>query len=527
MMKGYKIHLTEYLEQNYNNFSEKKAVIYKDQSISFCNLHKKAISLAKYISQKLSGLKNSIIAVYLPKSIDSVVADLAVLYSANAYMNLDITNPSHRLKNIVSQVKPSLVITYSDLDTSFMNELFQAQKDNSNTSEVCFLDRINDELLVYENNICEASELIKDLVDTDPCCVINTSGSTGIPKAVVLNHRSFIDFTESIRHENMFSESEIIGSLSPYVFDIYSFELCMMMAFGATLVIIPDNYSLFPVKILNLLELHNVTYIFWVPTIMVNIANMDLLSKIKLDSLKMVWFAGEVFPTAKFNYWYDRLSSHCRFMNFYGPIEITLDCLFYEVKSRLDDNTPIPIGKPFRNTAVLVLDDDNHKVDFGSEGELCIRGSSLAMGYYNDPEKTSKAFVQNPLNNSYPELIYRTGDIVKQDKDGNFVYIGRKDTLVKRFGYRIELSEIEHVIVNVLKMAKNCCVVYLSESKDLFLVYENNIEINTKQWHLSLMSVFPKYMIPNKYVRLDELPRNLNGKIDRNLIKSKIVGDEW
>lgn len=525
-MSKYRIHLTEYLEQNISNLSDKTAVIYKDQSISFSQLHQRAVSLAKYISKKLSGINNSIIAVYLPKSIDSVIADLAILYSANAYMNLDVNNPNHRIKNIVSQVKPSLVITKSDLDLTSFKDICMSDSDNNldniASCKLCFLDCID-----KENDCCEcekqdSSDLIKDIIDTDPCCVINTSGSTGVPKAVILNHRSFIDFVESIRHENMFSDSEIIGSLSPYVFDIYSFELCMMMAFGSTLVIIPENYSLFPVKILNLIKLHNVTYIFWVPTIMVNIANMDLLSKIELDSLKMIWFAGEVFPTAKFNYWYDRLNSHCRFMNFYGPIEITLDCLFYEVKSRLNDNTPIPIGKPFRNTAILVLDEHNKKVKSGCEGELCIRGSSLAMGYYNDPEKTSRAFVQNPLNSSYPELIYRTGDVVKQNNDGNYVYVGRKDTLIKRFGYRIELSEIEHVVVNVLKMAKNCCVVYQSESKDLYLVYEHEHEITKKQWYQSLMGVFPKYMIPNKFIRLDELPRNLNGKIDRNLIKSKI-----
>ena len=229
------------------------------------------------------------------------------------------------------------------------------------------------------------------------------------------------------------------------------------MSRASTIVLIPENFSPFPIKILDLLKKFKVSFIFWVPTIMVNIANMDLFQNFKLDSLKLVWFAGEVFPTKQFNYWKNKFKN-ATFVNLYGPIEITLDCTYFIVNRKFSDNEPLPIGIPCKNTDVIILNENDELVKNFEEGELCVRGSSLAMGYYNNKLKTSSAFVQNPLNKSYPELIYRTGDIVAYNEFNEIVFKGRKDTLVKHLGYRIELGEIEHVILNDLKLVDNACV---------------------------------------------------------------------
>ena len=156
----------------------------------------------------------------------------------------------------------------------------------------------------------------------------------------------------------------------------------------------------------------------------------------------------------------------------------------------------------------------------GEEGELCVRGTSLAMGYYNNPEKTAAAFVQNPLNKAYPEIIYRTGDIVLKNSLGEFVFKGRKDSLIKHLGYRIELGEIEHVVVNTLKLVKNACIVYQFEKKEIILFYESEHEIETSNFRKSLLTILPKYMLPTRFVKLTELPRNTNGKIDRLALKN-------
>ncbi len=485
------------------------AVIDGENTISFRDLDNKSQNLANKILAK-KNVSNMPVAVFLPKSIESVVADLAITYSSNIYMNIDVKSPKERIKNIFDLIKPVIVIT-STANLKLLNGTIENEK-MLLIDEVDFNQESNHSMLFLQMDL---------QVDTDPYCIINTSGSTGVPKGVVLNHRSFIDFIEVSDKVFKFTNDEIIGSLSPLVFDIYSFELCMLMAKGSTLVLIPDGLAAFPIKILEILSREAVSFIFWVPTIMVNIANMNLLEAIQLTDLKTVWFAGEVFPTKQFNYW-KRLLNHALFANLYGPIEITLDCTYFIVNREIADDEPLPIGIPYRNTDILILNDKDELIKEGEEGELCVRGTSLAMGYYNNPEKTASAFVQNPLNKSYPEVIYRTGDVVAKNSFGEIVFKGRKDSLVKHLGYRIELGEIEHVIVNTLKIAKNGCVVYQSTKKEITLFYESEIEISPAEFRKHIASILPKYMIPTVYIRMDELPRNNNGKIDRLMLKNQI-----
>ena len=248
---------------------------------------------------------------------------------------------------------------------------------------------------------------------------------------------------------------------------------------------------------------------------------MNLLENVNLPSLNTVWFAGEVFPTKQFNYWKNHLPQTL-FANLYGPIEITLDCTYFIVNRTVSDEEPLPIGIPCRNTAILILNDNDLPIQHGEEGELCVRGTSLAMGYYNNPEKTAAAFVQNPLNKSYPETIYRTGDIVSLNNLGEIVFKGRKDSLVKHLGYRIELGEIEHVIVNTLKLVKNGCIVYNNAKKEITLFYEAELEIPAAVFRKEITTVLPKYMIPTVYIKMEELPRNTNGKIDRLKLKNTV-----
>lgn len=435
--------ILEYFENTVKIKSNKIAVVDGDRKIVFAELAGKARSVGSAVFNKSGKAKKKPIAVFLPKSIESIIADIGIVYSGNAYMNLDIKTPLERISNILKLVEPLFIIT----DTKYKNmilQIFDAEK---------ILD-IND-LIVEKAEHQILLEHLETIIDTDPLCLINTSGSTGTPKSVVLNHRSFIDFTEWALGTMKWNDDEIIGSLSPAVFDIYSFEMCLLMSKASTVVIIPDSWSAFPVKIINLLNEQKVTYLFWVPTIMVNIANMGILDKISMPHIRMIWFAGEVFPTKQFNIWRSHLKD-VTFVNMYGPIEITLDCTYYIVERDISNEEPIPIGYPCRNTDVLLLDEnDNLVIQQDIEGELCVRGTSLAMGYYNNPEKTKSAFVQNPLNKAYPEIIYRTGDIVYFNERKEIIFKGRKDSLIKHSGYRVELTEVEHVIVNTLKLVDN------------------------------------------------------------------------
>lgn len=501
--------ILEYFFKTVEKSQSKIAVIEGEKRITFGDLNQNAQVLANLIIQK-NCVTNMPIAVFLPKSIESVIVNIAITYSCNIYMNIDVKSPQERVKNILDLIKPSILITNST-NLKLLNDTFDKY-------EVILIDKID------FNQVPNLSLIFSRLdlqIDTDPLCIINTSGSTGTPKGVVLNHRSFIEFTEVSIEIFKFSNQEIIGSLSPLVFDIYSFELCLLMSKGSTLLLIPEHFSAFPIKILDLLNEHQVSFIFWVPTIMVNIANMNLLDAIQLPYLKIIWFAGEVFPTKQFNYW-KRMLNETLFANLYGPIEITLDCTYFIVNRDIPDDEPLPIGIPYPNTDILILNDKDDLIGDGEEGELCVRGTSLAMGYFNNPDKTAAAFVQNPLNKSYPEIIYRTGDIVTKNGFGEIVFKGRKDSLIKHLGYRIELGEIEHVIVNTLKIARNGCVVYQLTRKEITLFYESDVEIPSAEFRKKISSILPKYMIPSVFIRIDEMPRNTNGKIDRLFLKERI-----
>lgn len=506
-----KTNIIHYFQETVNSYPERTALVDGEMRISFGGLDQKCRNLAKVIAARGQSVINRPIAIYLPKSIECIIADIGVIYSGNAYMNLDIKTPDTRIRNIVEQIQPAYIITDRIRNIDFL------KPDN--------------EILYVEDLVCNdgesdtnLSDRLDMIIDTDPLCIINTSGSTGTPKGVVLNHRSFKDYTEWAINTVDFGEHAIVGSLSPIVFDHFSFEVCLLMVKGVTLVILEEAMAAFPIKLLEQMKKENVTFIFWVPTIMVNIANMNLLEKVQLPTLKMVWFAGEVFPTRQFNYWRSHLPN-VKFVNLYGPAECTVDCIYYMVDRDLPDDEPIPIGFPCRNTDILLLKEDDTLADQGEEGEICVRGTSLAMGYYRNPEKTAAAFVQNPLNDAYPERIYRTGDIAYVNDRGEYVFKGRKDTLIKHMGYRIELSELEHIAGFALQdEIQNCCVLYHAETKEIVLVYEAQEELKPAVARRKLAEHCPKYMIPVKYERMESLPMNTNGKVDRLKVRAMIWG---
>lgn len=498
-----KTNIYDYFVETVERYPNKKAVIEGDKFLTFRELQQSTFCLAKKLLD--SNIKrNSVIAVLLKKSTNAVIADLSITSIGCAYMNLDVKSPIARIQQILDVVKPALVIT----DSQGGELLCQAE---SRDYTVLNLDKLSEHEGCSVFNLSDLA--LADIIDTDLYCIINTSGSTGVPKSVALNHRSFIDFIKWSSDTLNINGDEIVGSLSPIIFDIFSYELCMLAYNGSTLCLIDERLSPYPAKILNILEENEVSFIFWVPTIMVNIANMGLLEKFALKDLRQVWFAGEVFPTTHFNKWFDRFPL-VRFVNLYGPIEITLDCTYFIVSNRIDNDQPIPMGYPCRNTSLLVLDDTGAEVLDGQIGELYVRGTSLAAGYYNNPKQTSLSFIQNPLNAFYDEKVYKTGDLVVR-KNGLYYFKGRADSMVKHLGYRIELGDIEHTILNNLEAVKNVCVIYLPRDKEIAAYCELKYPLTFQEFRAKLVKRLPAYMVPGKMVVVDQMPMNANGKIDR------------
>ena len=360
----------------------------------------------------------------------------------------------------------------------------------------------------------------KSLIDMDPAYIIHTSGSTGIPKGVTISHRGIIDYIDwanSVYHVN---EETVIGNQAPFHFDNSTLDIYLSFSTGARLVLIPEEHFLFPMRLVEYLSAEQIDFIFWVPSVLVSVANLDILAKAPLPRLSQILFAGEVMPVRQLNYW-RKWFPDALFSNLYGPTEITVDCTYYHVERDFSDVEPLPIGFPCRNSDVLILNEGNRLAAPGERGELCVRGSSLALGYWNEPDKTAAAFTQNPLQDHYPERIYRTGDLVYRNGRGEIIFGGRVDQQIKHMGYRIELGEIETAVLS-LPNVRNACAVYDREIPQIVLFFEADRELDAAFFRRSLATLLPKYMLPAAYRRMDCLPLNPNGKIDRKSLAAAL-----
>lgn len=288
--------------------------------------------------------------------------------------------------------------------------------------------------------------------------------------------------------------------------------------------IIPRSCFVLPSQLVPYLNDKKIDSILWSAAAIALAANTNAFDPLPPAFLRYVMFSGEVMHNKVLNYWRRALPS-TMFVNLYGPTEITSVCSYYVVNRPFSDDEILPIGRPFRNTEILILNDDNQLVKEDEIGELCVRGCCLSMGYYNNPEKTKEAFVQNPVNSAYPDIIYRTGDLAKYNQEHQIIFLSRKDNQVKHMGQRVELGEIE-ILVNALDLIDASICFYDHSKLKIVLIYQGN-DADKKYILNGLKDKLPKYMFPNIMIGLQDFPYNLNGKIDRTLLKKRYLDGEF
>lgn len=492
----------EYLENTATQYPNKNAFVDSKKKLSFRELTDIARRIGSYISTY--HIIHAPFIVFMEKSADNVAGFMGVLYSGNFYCPIDTEMPAARIQTIIKLLNPAGIVV-----------------DKVNLGR---LDALSFEghVIVYEDamkyacNDEKLSIIRKKMLDTDPAYVLFTSGSTGIPKGVLINHRSIIDFTDWMSEKFHIVSEDNFGNQSPFFFDLSVGDLYCTLKAGCTNYIIPKRLFTFPIELLRFLNEKKINIIFWVPSALCIVANLRALNKVKLEWLDRVLFCGEVMPNKQLNIW-RRALPDAMFVNLYGPCEATDACTYYIVNREFEDDAPLPIGFPCENTEILVLNENERPVGGEEIGELCIRGTSLAMGYYNDPKRTKEVFVQNPLNTGYPEIIYRTGDLVKYNEYGELMYVSRKDFQIKHMGHRIELGEIETAAASI-KEIETCACIYDDIKKKIILIYAGEYVDEEKVKNV-LQTKLQEYMIPGFVIRLKELPYNTNGKIDRKQLK--------
>lgn len=496
--------VTDYLDTSATRFPDKIAFADEKREITFSALREESRKIAQTLIDR--SIFKSPVVVYLEKSVEVISCFMGAAYSGNFYTPIDVTMPESRVQKIFETLNPAIVITDS-------THLENAKSFSGNTPILLY-----EEIQKGKSNDEAIEKTLTRVIDTDVLYVLFTSGSTGTPKGVIINQKAVIDYAEWVTATFDISSETIFGEQAPFYFDNSILDIYQTLKNGATCYIIPQKFFMLPKNLFGFLTEKRVNTIFWVPSALCIMANLKAVDKFIVPTLQKVLFCGEVMPNKQLNVW-RKSYTNVLFANLYGPTEITDVCAYYIVDREFSDDESLPIGFACKNTDILVLDDKDNLVSPSTpnvKGELCVRGTCNSLGYYNNPEKTKAAFVQNPLNNFYNEIIYRTGDVVHYNERGEIMYDCRKDFQIKHLGHRIELGEIETAISAVEGVEQNCCL-YDTEKSKIVMFYTGTVE--PQAVIDALKNAVPDYMIPNKKVKLDKMPINLNGKIDRVELK--------
>ncbi len=446
------------------------------------------------------------LAVYLPKGINGVVWFYAALYCGVPYAPLDFSAPAERTKATLNNLCPGRIVTDAEgrekLAGIVSPELLLDSALPDNTKEG------------YSEQVDAA---LRNVIDSDPAYVMYTSGSTGVPKGVVIPHRGILDYAEWVMNTFRINRETVIGLQSGFHFDNSVFDLYAGALGGAKVTIIPEILFRYPVKLMEYVRDKRVSCVFWVPTVMISAANSGALENISLPELKTVVFAGEVMPNKQLNIWRHALPD-ALFANLYGPTEITVDCTGYIVDRAFQDDEPLPIGYERTNMRVTILRKDGTEAEPMETGELCVSGSQLALGYWNAPAENEQAFRSNIRNNAWDELMYHTGDLAYRHESGLIEYLGREDSQIKLRGNRIELGDIE-TAARGIKGIDNACAVFDARGERIVLFIETTQEISCRKFKIELGKKLPRYMVPAEVVAMEKLPLNANRKVDRTKLK--------
>src|SRR5208282_5954662 len=520
--------LHQFLAATARRSPDQTAVVFGERSLSYGTLGVLTNQLAKVLRAHGVGSGDRV-GIYVSKSIASVVSVFAILKTGACYVALDPKAPAQRLAYIVRDSGIKILLTSSmkatDIPVMFpddcpLNTVVLVDCDVPRESlSISMPDGVA--LVQWDEVITQSTMSLPEnlAVETDTAYILYTSGSTGSPKGVMISHRNSLTFVNWATECVGLTVADRVSNHAPLHFDLSTFDIFSSCRVGATIILVPEEASTFPVQLVKLIERERITVWYSVPTALTLMVLYGNLTAHDLSCLRTIIFAGEVFPTKYLQKLMTALPQ-TRYMNWYGPSETNV-CTFYEVPQLDPERTaPIPIGKACANSEVFAITSVGNKLTKpGESGELYVRGPSLMQGYLGQPEKTGKVLVRNPFNSLFDELVYKTGDIVTVDADGNYVYQGREDGMIKTRGYRVELGEIETVLYGhpaireVAALAapdellgnRLCAIISLHDGKTL-----------TREDVLAFCNQrLPRYMLPDVIEFRETIPKTSTGKIDR------------
>lgn len=501
-MRAYRHTVGQRFASIVERYGDRPALRYPESTVTYRELDARAATLARAFQQAGIGSRD-VVGIVHTKTVACYAAMLAALNIGAAYVNLDDENPPARLAHIFSTARPKLVV-----GENASNDIISAVK----AAGTAFLD-------LSATKILDRQAAADVITGAEPAYIMYTSGSTGVPKGAIMTHANVLNFASWCAERFAITPDDVLTNVNPMYFDNSVFDFYGALLNGASIAPVERAALADAASLVSRVEAARCTIWFSVPSLLIFLMKMRVLTAKRLPSIRQFVFGGEGYPKPELRKLFAAFGDRCRLVNVYGPTECTCMCSAWDVGS--DDLSDlsglVTLGPIAKNFSALVLQGQK-PVSPGEIGELYLGGPQVGLGYMNDPERTSRSFVFNPLNDAWRERLYRTGDLIRLDTDGRRLhFVGRADNQIKHMGYRIELEEIEAALVT-LQGVIQCAVVQKTGRgglKNLVAYVSSSQETNEADLRAGLMHLLPPYMVPQRFEIRDALPKNANGKIDR------------
>ncbi len=506
--------ISQLLTQSAHRAPEQIAVVDGNRELRYQELDALSNQFAHLLQQ--AGVKRGDrVGLYLEKSIEAVAALFGIMKTGAAYVPLDPAAPVSRIAYIVENCAMKAVVSIGKMMVALQEQL-AAQA----TTTVA--------ILADDKTMLSAAPTTPPLdpgtIEHDLAYILYTSGSTGNPKGVMISHRAALTFVDWACETFNVQSTDRVSNHAPFHFDLSTFDLFATIKAGGTVVLVPPSLSVFPRNLADFIAKQEISIWYSVPSALTRLVLYGGLERHAFPKLRTVLFAGEVFPV-KYLRQLMALIPHAGYHNLYGPTETNV-CTWYTVPPLDPDRVePISIGKACANSEILVLNEQDELVQAGETGELCVRGPGLMAGYWGLPERTAQSLTSYVVHEHLgSELIYRTGDLVQEEVDGNYTYLGRRDNQIKSRGYRIELGEIETVLYSHPAI-EEAAVIPIPDDEignqiKAFVVFRDGAQVTSSTLTAFCAARLPKYMVPHAIEFCPTLPKTSTGKVDKTELRA-------